>query len=68
MEGQSAALDGSELTPEQVKELRDTLKRELAKTQGARDNNTIVVKAATQTTPETPKVSAASKGFSKPPE
>ena len=63
--GQSAALDGTELTPEQVKELRELLKKELAKTQGARDVNTVVVKATPQTS-ESPKVSAATKGFSKP--
>ncbi len=65
-DGQPAAIDGTELTPEQVKQMRDVLKKELAKTQGARDVNTVVVKAATTQQSDTPKTSAEAKGFSKP--
>jgi len=67
--GQAAAVDGAELTPEQVKQMRDVLKQELAKLQGARDVNTVIVKAAAPSDPppSTAKVSASAKGFSKPP-
>ena len=66
MNGQPAALDGAELTSEQVKLLRDALKAELAKTQGSRDVNTVVVKAAPASEEPKPRASAASKGFSVP--
>jgi hypothetical protein len=65
-EGQAAAADASLLTAEQTKEMRDVLKRELAKLQGARDVNTVVVKAATREDETPKKQSAASKGFSLP--
>lgn len=66
MEGQAATVDGAELSSEQVKQMRDVLKAELAKTQGSRDVNTVVVKAAETAPAAKPKVSAASKGFSLP--
>jgi len=65
-EGQAAAVDASMLTAEQTKEMRDVLKRELAKLQGSRDVNTVVMQAAPQAPTEAKKQSASSKGFSKP--
>lgn len=64
-EGQSAAVDDTQLSSDQVKALRDAVKAELAKTQGARDVNTIVLKSAQSQAPVS-KVTAESKGFSKP--
>ena len=65
-EGQAAAVDASLLTAEQTKEMRDVLKQELAKLQGARDVNTVVVQSAVGKVEPRTKQLASSKGFSSP--